>query len=81
MKITVWTTPSCVQCMQTKKQFERKGIEYEEKSLLDNPEKTQEFKEHGLLSAPIVEAGNKIWSGFRLDKIQSVENLLFGEKK
>lgn len=79
MKITVWSTPSCVQCMQTKKQFDKLGIVYEEMNLLDNPDKLEEFKAKGLLQAPIVETNTSVWSGFRLDKIKAVAHKLFGD--
>jgi len=72
MKITVWTLPTCVQCEQTKKQFDKLGIQYEEQSLEDNPLVLEGFKQQGLLAAPIVTTDTKAWSGFRLDKIQSL---------
>lgn len=81
MQVTVWTTKNCVQCMQTKKQFDKFGIKYEEKSLEDNIEQLESFKEQGFASAPIVQAGLVTWSGFRLDHIMSVEHKLFGDKK
>jgi len=81
MKVTVWTTTNCVQCMQTKKQFDKLGIRYDEMALEQHPDKLEEFKAKGLLQAPIVEADTRIWTGFRLDKIQSLRNKLFGENK
>jgi len=72
MKVTVWTKNSCVQCDQTKKQFDKLGIKYEEQSLEDNPLVLEGFKAQGLLAAPIVTTDTKAWSGFRLDKIQSL---------
>ena len=81
MQIKVWTLPNCVQCMQTKKVLEREGISYVEMALADHPEKIDEFKDLGLTSAPIVETDIKKWSGFRLDKIKSLAEHLFGEKK
>lgn len=81
MQINVWTLPNCVQCMQTKKVLEREGISFTELSLTEHPEKIDEFKDLGLTSAPIVETDVKKWSGFRLDKIKSLANYLFGEKK
>lgn len=72
MKVTVWTKSSCVQCDQTKKQFDKLGIRYEEQSLEDNPLVLEGFKAQGLLAAPIVTTDSKSWSGFRLDKIQSL---------
>lgn len=72
MKVTIWTLPSCVQCEMTKKQFDKLGIQYEEQSLEDNPLVLEGFKQQGLLAAPIVTTDTKSWSGFRLDKIQSL---------
>lgn len=81
MQINVWTLPNCVQCMQTKKVLTREGISFQELNLAEHPEKINEFKELGLTSAPIVETDIKKWAGFRLDKIKSLSNHLFGEKK
>lgn len=72
MKIVIWTKSSCIQCEQTKKQFDKLGIQYEEQSLEDNPLVLEGFKAQGLLAAPIVTTDTKAWSGFRLDKIQSL---------
>lgn len=72
MKVTIWTKSSCVQCEQTKKQFDKLGIAYEEQNLEENPLVLEGFKAQGLLAAPIVTTDTKSWSGFRLDKIQSL---------
>jgi glutaredoxin-like protein NrdH len=79
MQVTVWTTDFCVQCVQTKKQFDKLGIEYVSRDLAGHPDKLEEFKAKGLLQAPIVETDIKAWSGFRIDKIKSLANYLFGE--
>lgn len=79
IKVTVWSTPNCVQCMMTKKEFDRMGIAYEAKDLTEYPEQLEAFKELGLLQAPIVTTDIKVWSGFRIDKIKSLGNYLFGE--
>jgi glutaredoxin-like protein NrdH len=81
MEITVWTNPNCVQCDMTKKTFDKLGIEYTEKSLIDHPLCVDTFKAQGFTSAPIVTTDTKIWSGFRLDKIKSLASHLLGEKK
>lgn len=81
MKITVWTNPSCVQCDMTKKLMTKLGINYEEMSLQDHPLVLETFKIQGFTSAPIVTTDNKIWSGFRIDKIKSLASHLFGENK
>ena len=72
MKITVWTLPNCVQCEMTKKTMTKLGIPFEVETLEDKPLVLEGFKQQGLLSAPIVTTDTKAWSGFRLDKIQSL---------
>lgn len=67
--VTVYTKSNCVQCDQTKKQFDKNGIEYSEVNLEENLDKLEEFKSRGLMAAPIVTTDIKEWSGFRPDKI------------
>ena len=80
MKITVWTKPNCSQCEMTKKQFDKRGIIYQEKRLDRSPKAVERFLELGLLAAPIVETDTKQWSGFRLEKIKSLEYHLKHER-
>lgn len=82
MKVKVWTTPNCVQCVQTKKEFDKLGVIYEEESLAENLLALDGFRAMGLLQAPIVETDTKRWSGFRIDKIQSLARHIksLGEK-
>lgn len=65
--------------MMTKREMDKRGIEYEAMQLEDHPEKLEEFKAKGLLQAPIVTTDVKVWTGFRLDKIKSLASHLFGE--
>ena len=80
MKITVWTKPNCSQCEMTKKQLDKRGIIYQEKRLDRSPKAVERFLELGLLAAPIVETDRKQWSGFRLEKIKSLEYHLKHER-
>ena len=64
--------PSCVQCNQTKRVMTQLGITFDEVDLRQHPEITDKFKEQGHLSAPIVVAGEQVWSGFRLEKIRDL---------
>ena len=76
MKVTVFTTPACVQCAQTKKVMDKLGINYDSIDLTQHPEQLEQFREAGLTQAPIVIAGDKRWTGFRLDKIKAIKNEL-----
>jgi hypothetical protein len=64
----------------TKKQFDKRGIIYQEKRLDRSPKAVERFLELGLLAAPIVETDDRRWSGFRLGKIQSLESHLKTER-
>ena len=78
ISIVVWEKPSCVQCMQTKKEFDKRGIVYKTRKL--TPKATERFIELNLMAAPIVETDDRRWSGFRLDKIKSLEYHLKSER-
>ena len=78
--ITLWTKANCVQCMQTKKEFDKRGIVYRERRLDKTPKAVQRFIEMGLTSAPIIESDDRRWSGFRLNRITSLESHLKTER-
>jgi len=70
--ITVYSLPSCVQCLQTKKLLAREGYEFDEVMLSENEVASEKVKALGYQSAPVVIAGDKHWSGFRPDIIMSL---------
>ena len=72
MKITVYTTANCVQCNSTKRYLDKNNIEYETVDLNENPEAMAMVKEMGYSAAPVVIAGDKHWSGFRIEKIKNL---------
>ncbi len=78
MKVTVWELRNCVQCMQTKREFDKRGIIYTARKL--TPKAADKFLTMGFTSAPIIETDAKRWSGFRLDKIKSLEHHLKVER-
>lgn len=78
ISIVVWEKQNCVQCMQTKREFDKRGIVYKARKL--TPKAIEKFIELGLTAAPIVETDTKRWSGFRLEKIKSLEQHLKTER-
>ena len=78
MKITVWELPNCSQCMMTKREFDKRGIIYTTRKL--TPKAVDRFLALGFTSAPIIETDAKRWSGFRLEKIKSLETHLKTER-
>jgi glutaredoxin-like protein NrdH len=81
--VTVYTTPSCVQCMSTKRLMDKLGIDYtvEDLTVPKNAAKLAEFKEKGLVQAPIVTTDTKIWSGFKYEKIHSLASYIKSMEK
>lgn len=80
ISIVVWEKPNCVQCMQTKKEFDKRGIQYKTRRLDKSAKAIQRFLDMGFSAAPIVETDDRRWSGFRLDKIKSLEYHLKSER-
>jgi glutaredoxin-like protein NrdH len=80
MKITLWTKANCAQCDMSRKQLDKRGIIYTVRRLDRSPKAVERFLELGLMSAPIVETDDRRWSGFRLDKINSLEHHLKVER-
>jgi glutaredoxin-like protein NrdH len=69
MSITVYTSPSCVQCEQTKKYLTSKELDYTVVDLSENQEAMDMVQGLGFKSAPVVVTTEGNWSGFRPDII------------
>ena len=67
--IIVYSSPSCVQCVATKREMERQGLEFSEVDLTKDEEAYSKVTGLGYKQAPVVIAGEDHWSGFRPDKI------------
>lgn len=72
MNITIYVTENCVQCNSTKRYFDKNNIPYETVNLNENPEAMAMVKEMGYTAAPVVIAGDRHWSGFRIEKIKNL---------
>jgi glutaredoxin-like protein NrdH len=80
LRIVIWELPSCVQCAQTKREFDKLGIKYSVRQLNRSPKAVERFKEMGLMAAPIVETDDRRWSGFRINRIRSLQKHLEHER-
>ena len=72
MSVIVYSNPNCQACEQTKRFLTVKGIEFESKMISDSPEVVPLIEEKGYRAAPVVVAGEDSWSGFRLDKLNTL---------
>ena len=80
MKTTVYTLPNCVQCDNTKRLMAANNIEFTELALQDHPDKAQEFINQGFKTAPIVDTGSKVWSGFNYEEIKALAKVIDSEQ-
>ncbi len=71
--VTVYSLPSCVQCESTKKQLAKRNIPFTEVKLHEDEAAYEMVQALGYQSAPVVIAGDKHWSGFRIDLISQLQ--------
>ena len=70
--ITVYSAPGCTQCNATKKHLRRRGLEYNEIDISENPESKKYVEDKGFVQVPVVDMGNgDMFYGFRPDRIDS----------
>jgi glutaredoxin-like protein NrdH len=67
--ITVYSTPTCVQCTATYRALDDKGIRYAIVDLTEDTTALEHVKALGYVQAPVVVTPSDSWSGFRPDKI------------
>lgn len=71
--ITVYSTQTCAYCKQVKQYLTKKGREFNEVDLDDNPDKRQELYERtNMMVVPITEIDGELVVGYNLGKIASL---------
>lgn len=81
MKVTVYTQPNCVQCDRTKRFLDLKEVPYEAIDITENEEAYNFVVSLGYKSVPVVSTDDgDVWSGFRLDKLADLANMLGTDK-
>lgn len=70
--ITIFSKNNCMQCKMTKKFLEQHGADFEEINLDEVPEKIDYVKSLGFTSAPVIEAGDVVFSGFQPNKLKEL---------
>lgn len=80
MQVTVYTTPTCPQCEMTKKVLTKGNVNFDVVDLSTDSKAMAYIKEElGYAAAPVVVAGTKHWSGFRLGALQTLANAIHSE--
>ena len=64
MNITVYTRPGCPHCDQTKALLNKRGLEFVEVDLVENPNELAKVRDQwGFSQAPVVKTDEDVWSG------------------
>ena len=72
-ELTVYTTPDCPGCQMTRRQLDKAGVAYEAVDLSGRPDLVAQFREEGLLQAPIIETSDgQRTAGFNPDRIKAI---------
>ena len=74
--VTVYSTPSCMQCKATYRALDSKGINYQVIDVSADAEAAEFVKGLGYVQAPVVVTDDEHWSGFRPDKIADLSQRL-----
>lgn len=72
--ITVYSKPSCVQCIATHRAMDRAGVPYAVVDITDDAGARDYVMSLGYLQAPVVVAQGHHWSGYRPDQITAAIN-------
>jgi glutaredoxin-like protein NrdH len=70
--ITVYTKPGCPQCRATLRALDNAAITYRTVDVSTDTEARDYLLSLGYLTAPVVDAGDEHWSGFRPDRIHTL---------
>ncbi|EMC29650.1 glutaredoxin [Streptococcus mutans ST6] len=71
-KITVFSKNNCMQCKMTKKFLEQHNADFKEINIDEHPEKIEYVKSLGFTAAPVIEAGDLVFSGFQPAKLKTI---------
>ena len=74
--VTIYTTPTCPFCKRLKEFLDNKGVEYENRDVLDNETNLEEMKKYsgGAMTVPVIilnkdQEDQEMQIGFDLEKI------------
>jgi len=71
--VTVYSQPSCVQCVATYRRLDAKGVEYRVVDVSEDSAALEKIKSLGYLRAPVViTPEGSHWSGFDPDRLDAI---------
>ena len=74
MEIKLFSKPVCMQCTATKRELERRGMNFIEVDITKDEQVLRRIIALGYMQASVVMVGDDHWSGFRPEKISALAN-------
>lgn len=71
--LLIYSKPNCVQCTQTKRWCDRKGVAYVELDVTTDNSAYETVRNLGYTSLPVVTTGSDIWAGFNPEKLKTLK--------
>lgn len=71
--IKVYTKNGCIQCKMTKRTLDSKDVSFEEVNVDNDSGALEYLKRQGIKSLPYVVTPDESWTGFRPDKLKTIE--------
>ena len=72
-KVKIYTTPTCPFCVMAKEFLRLKGIEYEEKDVIEDMDARQELVEvSGQMGVPVIKVNGDVIVGFNQTQLESL---------
>ena len=71
-KITLFSKNNCMQCKMTKKLLEKEGADFQEINIDERPDMIDYVKSLGFTAAPVVKAGDIVFSGFQPSMLKEI---------
>lgn len=76
-KVEIYTTPTCVYCLQAKDYFKENNLDYVEYNVATDLEKRKDMIEKsGQMGVPVISVGETVVVGFDKTKISSLLGLV-----
>ncbi|MGD8171316.1 glutaredoxin-like protein NrdH [Vibrio sp. TRT 21S02] len=72
MDVIIYSKPACVQCVATQKAMAAKNIRYKSIDLTQDSHALEKVQALGYREVPVVVVGERHWSGFRPDMINTL---------
>ena len=71
--ITLFSKPHCPQCTMTTRALDRQGVTYRVVDVSQDAEAAAQVQAWGHRQVPVVHTGTEHWSGFRPDRLATLQ--------